>query len=76
MKTAPETESPWELTKTDPMNESITKASQTADMLWRDIREAHKASVSKSNFAEILLRDLLAQAAHIKQRLAEMEVGE
>lgn len=58
------------------MNESITKASQTADLLWRDIREAHKAAVSKSNFAEILLRDLLAQAAHIKQRLAEMEVGE
>jgi hypothetical protein len=53
--------------------ETITKAVQCADLLVSDIREAHKMACQNEPAVELLLRDLIADAAKIKNRLAEIE---
>jgi hypothetical protein len=53
--------------------ETITKAVQCADLLVSDIREAHKLACQNEPAVELLLRDLIADAAKIKNRLAEIE---
>jgi hypothetical protein len=53
--------------------ETITKAVQCADLLVSDIREAHKLACQNEPAVELLLRDLIADAAKIKNRLTEIE---
>lgn len=53
--------------------ESITKATQCAALLRDDIREAHKSSCEDNPVLEILLRELLGDAARLNNRLAELE---
>ena len=53
--------------------EAVTKASQCADLLVGDIREAQKIACQGNGVLEILLRDLIDDAAKIKNRLAEIE---
>lgn len=53
--------------------ETITKAAQCADLLVSDIREAHKQACESEPALELLLRDLIAQAVTIKNRLGELE---
>lgn len=58
-----------------PLLESITKAAQSADLLARDVREAHRNSCGDNPALEILLRDLIADAMKVKNRLAEIEAS-
>lgn len=53
--------------------ETITKAVQCADLLVSDMREAHKLACQNEPAVELLLRDLISDAAKIKNRLAEIE---
>lgn len=53
--------------------ESLTKATQCADLLAADILEAHKAACRDNPLLVILLRDLIRDSAEIKNRLAEIE---
>ena len=51
------------------MNEAITKAAQTADLLRSDLRDAHrKASAVES----IILLALLADSATLLNRISEL----
>lgn len=56
-----------------PQQESITKAAQCSDLLVSDIREAHKRACQENPLLEIMLRELIADAAKLKNRLAEVE---
>ena len=56
-----------------PQQESVTKAAQCADLLVGDIRAAHKVSCLDNPLLEIILRGLIAEAARLKNRLAELE---
>ena len=56
-----------------PQQESVTKAAQCADLLTSDIREAHKLACRGNPLLEVLLRELIGDAAKIKNRLAEIE---
>jgi hypothetical protein len=55
--------------------ESIVKAAQTANLMVSDIREAHKTACDKGGPLEILLRDLLAQAVAVEDRLKEIQAS-
>ncbi len=52
--------------------ETITKAAQCAELLESDIREAHKLACEDEAVLEILLRELLGEAAKLKNRLVEL----
>ena len=54
--------------------ETITKAAQCADLLVSDIREAHKRACQDEPVLEMVLLDLIADAAKIKNRLGELEI--
>ncbi len=56
-----------------PQQESVTKATQCSDLLVSDIRAAHKVACQANPLLEIILRELIAEAAKIKNRLAEIE---
>ena len=56
-----------------PQLEAIVKAAQCADLLTSDVREAHKLACLGNPVLEIALRELIAEAARIKNRLAELE---
>jgi hypothetical protein len=58
-----------------PLLETITKAAQTADLLASDIREAHSQACGENPALEILLRDLIADAMKVRNRLAEIEAS-
>jgi hypothetical protein len=53
--------------------ETITKAAQCADLLTSDIREAHKMACQDDPVLEIMLRELIGDAAKIKNRLTELQ---
>lgn len=53
--------------------ETITKAQQCADMLYDDVREAHREANLSNAMLELLLRDVLAQALAIRSRLSEIQ---
>jgi len=55
--------------------ESITKATQCADLLRDDIREAHELSCQDNPVLEILLRQLLGDTVRLNDRLAEIELS-
>jgi hypothetical protein len=57
-----------------PLLESISKAAQAADLLVSDVREAHSQACGENPALEILLRDLIADAMKVRNRLAEIEV--
>jgi hypothetical protein len=50
--------------------ENLTKATQCAEMLVSDIRGAHRGVDNR--MLEMLLRDLIADAARISTRLCEI----
>jgi len=52
--------------------EPLTKAAQTADLLVQDLREAHKSACDDQPALEILLRNLLGEAAGLSHRLTEL----
>jgi hypothetical protein len=54
--------------------ENLTKATQGAEMLVADIRAAHRYTSGRGDqrFLEMLLRDLIADAARISTRLNEI----
>ncbi len=56
-----------------PQQEAITKATQCSDLLVSDIRAAHRLACQDNRLLEILLRELIAEAAKINRRLAELE---
>lgn len=52
------------------MKENLTKAAQTADLLFQDIREAHKIAIASSDWAaEMLISDMLKTVSDIHSRL-------
>lgn len=53
--------------------ETITKAEQCAQLLVGDIQEAHKKASGAEPALEILLRDLVGDAAKIHDRLLELQ---
>lgn len=55
--------------------EIITKATQAAQLLTGDIREAHSRACTDAPMLEILLRELIGDAAKLQTRLAEIEAG-
>ena len=55
--------------------ESIVKATQCSDLLVSDIRAAHSVACRENPLLEILLRELIADAAKLNRRLAEIEGG-
>jgi len=61
------------MTQNERQQEIITKATQTADLLAGDLREAQKVACEGNPALEILLRDLLGHAMAIKTRLGELE---
>lgn len=56
-----------------PQQETITKAVQCSDLLTSNIRDAHKVACEENPVLEIVLRDLIADAARISRRLAEIK---
>ena len=56
-----------------PQQEAVTKAAQCADLLTSDIRQAHSLACQNNPLLEIVLRELIAEAAKIKNRLAEID---
>lgn len=56
-----------------PQQESVTRAAQCADLLVGDIRAAHRVACNENPLLEIALRELIAEAAKLKNRLAELE---
>lgn len=54
--------------------EAVVKA-QCSDLLISDIRAAHSVACQENPLLEILLRDLIADAAKLNRRLAEIEGG-
>lgn len=55
------------------LHETLTKAAQSADLLASDIRDAHSQACGENPALEILLRDLIADAMKLRNRLAEVE---
>ncbi len=53
--------------------ESITKATQCADQLVRDVVEAHRIACEDEPTLQILLLDLIGDARRMKDRLALIE---
>ena len=53
--------------------ESITKAAQCADLLVRDVVEAHRIACEDEPTLQILLLDLIGDARRMKDRLALIE---
>jgi hypothetical protein len=52
----------------------LTEAAQTADLLVQAVRAAHRAHCSDTTSAmELLLRDAMADAVRMLQRLQEIE---
>ncbi len=60
-------------TRMTPQQEAVTKATQCADLLVGDLREAHSVACRANPVLAILLRDLIAEAASIKNKLAELD---
>ncbi len=60
-------------TMKQPQAETITKATQCADLLVSDIRDAHCHACDDDPALEILLRDLIGDAVKIKHRLSEIQ---
>lgn len=56
-----------------PLRQTVTKATQTADLLASEIRAAQSRSCGENPALEILLRDLIYDAMKLKNRLAEIE---
>ncbi len=56
-----------------PQLEAIVKATQCSDLLISDVRAAHRLACQDNPLLEILLRELIAEAAKINRRLAELE---
>ena len=56
-----------------PLHESLTKAAQTVEILAGEIRGAHSQSCGENPALEILLRDLIADAMKVRNRLSEIE---
>jgi hypothetical protein len=54
-------------------HENIEKALQCSDLLMSDIRQAHTRACQDDPTLELLLRDLLSDAARMNQRLAQLE---
>jgi hypothetical protein len=55
------------------LRESVTKAAQCADLLVGDLRDAQKRACDDEPALELLLRDLLAEAAKVRDRLTEID---
>ena len=61
------------MTTTTAKEEAITKAAQCADLLTSDIRQAHKAACDDDPVLEIMLRELLSEAAKLATKLRELD---
>ena len=61
------------MSEPNPLEESLVKAAQCADLLCEDIREAMSEASSVDDMAWILLGDLNAQTIRICERLAMMK---
>ena len=53
--------------------EQLTKAAQTADLLWQDLTAVHKEA---KGALEMMLYDLMADAAKIRNRLNRLAAEE
>lgn len=53
--------------------EALRKAAQCADLLVQDIHEAHRLACNDSPFLEILLLELIGDAAKIRNRIAQLQ---
>jgi hypothetical protein len=58
-----------------PLLDTVTKAAQTSDLLASHVREAHSQACGENPALEILLRDLIADAMKVRNRLAEIETS-
>lgn len=53
--------------------ETLTKAAQTADLLFKDLSDAHKG---QKGALELILYDLMTEAARIRGKLQRLEKEE
>ena len=49
--------------------EEVLKASQAANMLVSDLRQAHKAAIRENPLLEVVLVDLLTQSIEMERKL-------
>lgn len=59
----------------DLLNETLTKARHTAEMLAKDIRQAHSIACEENPLLEILLLDLVEQIAKTETRLKRISLA-
>jgi hypothetical protein len=57
----------------NPQQEAIEKAVQCSDLLVNDVRAAHRLACDDNLLLELVLRELIAEAARINRKLAEVE---
>ena len=53
--------------------EEVLKASQSANLLVADIRQAHKRAIRENPLLEISLRDLLHRAREMERELKQLD---
>ncbi len=53
--------------------EEVLKASQAANMLVSDLRQAHKAAIRENPLLEVVLVDLLTQSIELERKLKAVD---
>ncbi len=55
--------------------EEVLKASQAANMLVSDLRQAHKAAIRENPLLEVVLVDLLTQSIELERKLKGIDAA-
>ena len=55
--------------------EEVLKASQAANMLVSDLRQAHKAAIRENPLLEVVLIDLFTQALELERKLKAVDAA-
>ena len=53
--------------------EEVLKASQAANLLVSDLRQAHKAAIRENPLLEVVLLDLFTQALELERKLKAID---
>ena len=55
--------------------EEVLKASQAANLLVSDLRQAHKAAIRENPLLEVVLLDLFTQAIELERKLKGIDLA-
>lgn len=55
--------------------EEVLKASQSANLLVSDLRQAHKAAIRENPLLEVVLLDLLTQSLELERKLKGIDAA-